>query len=297
MSLKKTKEKFVEEAITVHGDKYDYSLVNYKNNGTKITIICKIHGEFNQQPRHHLHGSGCPTCYGTKLLNNHEFINYAKIIHGDKYDYSKVQYIGANKKIKIKCKKHDFIFEQKPNNHLSLKQGCPLCSGTKKYTINEFINKSSKIHNDKYGYQLVDYKNNKTKVTILCPKHGFFKQTPYAHLKGNGCPTCNSSLGEITIERFLIENNIQYIKQHWFKDCRSILPLKFDFYLTEYNICIEFDGIYHFTPHWSDKNNINFNSAKERDRIKDRYCEEKNIKLLRIKYDDNIKEKMENIWN
>jgi hypothetical protein len=297
MSLRKTKEFFIEQAKKVHGDKYDYSLIDYKSNGTKINIICKIHGEFSQQPRHHLHGSGCPVCYGTKLYNNEEFISKAKKIHGDKYDYSNTQYNGAHTKIKIKCKKHDFIFEQKPNNHLSLKQGCPICSGTKKKSLYEFIDDAKKIHGDKYDYTPVEYKNSKTKIKIICKKHGLFEQTPNCHLHGSGCPTCKSSIGEISVENFLIKNNIKYIKQHWFKNCRNILPLKFDFYLIEHNICIEFDGVYHFKPHWSDNNSSNLKKSIERDMIKNRYCEENNIKLIRINYKDNVEEKLNNIWN
>ena len=176
---------FIEKSRTVHRDKYDYSMVEYVNNATKVKISCSEHGVFEQTPANHLNGNGCPKCGGTSKSNTLEFIEKSRTIHGDKYDYSEVDYINNKTKVKILCFQHG-AFEQTPNSHLSGK-GCPNC---KKSNIPAFIEKSRTIHGDKYDYSEVDYINNYTKVKISCSQHGIFEQSPNSHLKGHGCPTC-----------------------------------------------------------------------------------------------------------
>lgn len=119
-----------------------------------------------------------------------EFIKKAVSIHGDKYNYSRVRYINSSTKVEIICPIHG-SFWQTPNMHIGChKRGCPSCGGTKKMTIKEFVEKARKIHSDKYDYSLVEYKNNKAKVKLICPKHGLFEITPNQHLRGDGCPAC-----------------------------------------------------------------------------------------------------------
>jgi len=111
-----------------------------------------------------------------KKLTTKEFINRAEKIHRNKYDYSLVEYVNTKTKIKIICKKHG-IFEQTPNNHLCGKN-CPKCHDYNKLTTKEFINKAEKDHGNKYDYSLVEYVNTKTKIKIICKKHGIFEQKP-----------------------------------------------------------------------------------------------------------------------
>jgi hypothetical protein len=125
-NISSSTNEFIEKAIKIHNDKYDYSKVNYINSYTKIKIICKEHEEFEQLPNHHLSGSGCSKCSGTYQYSTNEFIEKAIKIHGSKYDYSKVNYINAKSKVIIICKEHG-EFEQQPNNHLN-GQGCSNCS-------------------------------------------------------------------------------------------------------------------------------------------------------------------------
>lgn len=125
-------KEFTQKAKEVHGDKYDYSLVDYKNNKTKIKIICPVHGVFEQKPTNHLQGHKCPECTalkGGRKKTTEEFIKEAKTIYGDKYDYSLVNYKGAHIKVKIICPKHG-VFEMSPNTHLHL-QGCRICKLSK----------------------------------------------------------------------------------------------------------------------------------------------------------------------
>jgi len=180
-----TTKEFIKKSKKVHGDKYDYSKVTYKNASTKIIIICKIHGEFEQMPNGHLCGKGCFLCGIKKRSDNitstvKDFMKKARVSHGGRYDYSKMIYINSKTKITITCKEHG-EFRQSPNSHLS-RHGCPKCKGL---TTEEFIEKSQKVHGDKYDYSNVEYKKCDTKVKIICEIHGEFKQRASSHLQGS----------------------------------------------------------------------------------------------------------------
>jgi hypothetical protein len=192
-------EQFIIEAIQVHGYKYDYSKVEYKKAIDKIIIICKKHGEFLQQSNLHLMGSGCVKCFRDRnpLLqrsNSNEFISKAIEIHGNIYDYSKVEYIKSNEKVIIICKYHgDFL--QSPNKHLQ--GGCKLCgfskqANTRSKPKDKFIIEAIEKHGDIYDYSKVEYKNNMSKIIIICKEHGDFLQVAGSHLQGHGCKKCST---------------------------------------------------------------------------------------------------------
>lgn len=230
-----------------------------------------------------------------KKLTTEEFIEKAKLIHGDTYDYSFVEYINNKTKVNIICHEHG-IFQQQPNNHITNKQRCPKCSElilnefnkSKSSNINEFITKSRLIHGDTYDYSLVNYINKKTKVKIICSKHGVFEQQPKHHLIKSGCPKCRKSKGELLIENILKINNIKYETQKTFDKCKLTNKLPFDFYLPNHNICIEYDGEQHFKPIKVFGGEKRFIKQLETDRIKNNFCLEENINLFRIKYSDDI---------
>lgn len=228
MSKKLTTEEFIEKVTQAHGNKYDYSLVNYISNSTEIDIICSIHGIFRQQPKNHFQGKGCLQC----SINTR-----------------------ANKRRK---------------------------------TLNEFLSQSKNIHSDKYDYSFVKYKNDRTKVEIICKKHGSWLQKPGDHLMGKGCPICKESRGEKETGVFLSENNIKFIREKIFLDCKNVRPLPFDFYLPDFNICIEYDGEQHFfnKPGWGGRAKLK--EIKKRDKIKTNYCIINNILLIRISFKENV---------
>ena len=208
----KTSKQFIEESMLIHGDKNNYSKVDYRNSSTKVIIICKTHGEIEQMPSSHLSGQGCYKCGNNILKTKEEFIIDSKKIFGDKYNYSKVEYKGAHKKVIICCSEHG-DFEIKPNCHLS-NQGCYKCGRkevSKKLSLNkeEFINKSIELHGNKYDYSKVEYNGNKTKVIIICKEHGEFLQKPNGHLSGDGCVKCsiitNADRNRKTLEQFIID--------------------------------------------------------------------------------------------
>lgn len=301
-----TTNQFVEKANQVHSFKYDYSQVKYINSKTKVKIVCLEHGEFNQSPSNHLNGQGCKECYlKNKPYSQSIFIEKAKKIHGNKYDYSKVEYINGRTKVKIICPEHG-EFEQRPANHI-VGAGCPKCHPLKQpLTIEQFIEKSNIIHNFKYDYSKSIYINSSIKIEIICNKHGAFLQTPQNHLSGAGCPKCNQSKGELKIKEWLDKNKIKYESQKKFNDCinpqtNRILP--FDFYLTDFNICIEYDGEQHFKPTFPkynlEKAKINLEKQKYFDHLKNQYCIKNNIKIIRIPYSRfrNIEKVLDNEFN
>ena len=197
-------EEFIQKAIFVHGDCYDYSKTVYINCHTKVYIICKIHGGFWQYPWNHLQGMcGCKDCHKIVLSKNKKsntdvFITKANKVHKNKYDYSEVVYIDARTDVKIICPIHG-EFWQKPYLHL-LGSGCKICgrikiSESRKDTLEEFIEKSNLIHKNKYNYgEIIDYEGARSHVDIICPIHGKFSQLAANHLKGCGCPICAQEL-------------------------------------------------------------------------------------------------------
>lgn len=188
LMIKITREKFLEKVIKLHGLKYDYTFVDYVNNTTKIKIICQIHGMFLQRPVNHLKGKGCDKCGGTSDLTAEKFKEKCIKIHNKKYDYLLTEYKSYNSKIIIICPDHG-IFFQTPRNHLQ-GRGCPKCGKTNVISTQEFIEKASKVHKEKYDYCLSNYINAKTKVKIICRTHGEFKQIPSDHFNGRGCSKC-----------------------------------------------------------------------------------------------------------
>ena len=205
-----TKEEFINRAIAIHGDKYDYSKTVYVNSRTKVCIICNKCGcEFWQKPSFHItRGDGCPMCNPHHKMNTDEFIQKAVKKHGDKYDYSLVEYLGAETKVKIICSKHG-VFEQTPAAHIA-GQGCPECKNeiTSKIhskTQEEFLRQAIMTHGDKYNYSNVVYKGSQIKVCIKCNICGKeFWQTPDNHVhQKHGCTWCSGK--KKTTESFIEE--------------------------------------------------------------------------------------------
>jgi len=226
-----------------------------------------------------------------KLRNTEEFIFRSKILHGNKYDYSLVEYIESKKHVKIICPKHG-VFVQTPNLHLQ-GGGCFFCKdGTLrehfKLTIEEFSLKANIVHNGKYDYSKVVYVNNKTKVEIICPKHGSFLQVPNRHLRGDGCPVCHESHGEREISKILELFNVPFIRQKTFPSCKIKYKLRFDFYLIDFNILIEYHGEQHYFPSERFGGFSTFIDRKLKDEYKEKWAEQNNITLKIYKYNDTI---------
>ena len=293
----KTTEQFIEDANKIHNNLYDYSKVEYINTNEKIKIICIKHGEFTQKAANHLLGKGCKKCQiNNQTKTTEKFVEEANLTHNNYYDYSKSIYKKRDELIIIICPNHG-EFNQTPLKHLTTK-GCMICYNKTK-TTEKFIEEANLVHNYLYDYSKTYYINCKEKVIITCKKHGEFEQIPLNHLKMVGCPNCSNSKGALKIKNILDINNIEYIQEMKFNDCRNKNPLPFDFYLPEYKTCIEFDGRQHFESieHWEGDNGLL--KIKKNDSIKNEYCKDNDIKLIRIPYYeiDNIEDKLFCIFN
>lgn len=194
---------FIERAKKIHGNKYDYSKVEYKYAREKVCIICPTHGEFWQTPNHHLNGSGCPKC-ANKNKTKEEWIESFEKTHGKKYNYSKSDFENRDEKgrICIICPTHG-EFWQKPSKHLG-GRGCEKCGGTKKMTNEEYIKKCKEKHKNRCTYEKTKYINSATPIIVTCKKHGDFEVNPRTHLNHYGCPKCNkfsNTKTEVFIEK------------------------------------------------------------------------------------------------
>lgn len=227
-----------------------------------------------------------------KRLTTEQFIEKAKQIYGDRFDYSKTEYINATTKLTITCRIHG-DFKVLPQHHIrkdnSAKTGCKLCgkeaiNRNRRFTQEQFLERVKGIEGLSFDKSV--YKNKRESIIVTCKIHGDYKTTPDVLFKGCSCPKCKLSYGETFIENILKRFNIIYFRQQSFPGLRYKKPLKFDFYLPSYNLCIEYDGEQHYKPieYWGGEKNYEVSQLK--DNLKKDFCKKNNISLLRIRYDD-----------
>jgi very-short-patch-repair endonuclease len=296
-----SKEKFLNKAKEKFSNKFNYDDISYRDYFSEIILSCNKHGEFVQSPKKHLHSlSGCPRCDKEEKIKKYNEKQRKKVVekifllYGEIIDCSVFEYNGYRNDAYFICKTHG-LFSTRLNHFLD-GHGCRKCGiermkKAQSYDTDWFLNKAKEIHGDTYDYSLVSYTSTDGVVQIGCKIHGIFEQTPYRHIyKRAGCQICKESKGERQIWMVLKELNIDFIKQKTFCDCKGILPLRFDFYLIDQNVCIEFDGEQHFRSVF----NWDFENTKNHDDIKNKFCEENGIMLLRIPYYefDKIREKI-----
>lgn len=278
-------EMFQSKSDEIH--KHEYEILEFRSGNEYVKIKHKLCGEiFNQIGNKHLSGNRCPNCYINKKLTKEQIIERSNSLWKFEYEFlsDSIEY---SKKACIKHKKCGYEYEQLVSSHL-IGYGCPKCAGNAPLTKELVQEKSDKINNFEYEI-LSDPKGAFSKIEIkhkLCGR--VFTQKVNDHFSGCGCSVCNQSKKENFIESILNSSNILHEKQKTFEDCKFKNKLKFDFYLPEYNVCIEFDGIQHFKP-------INFFGGKKafdlqiiKDNIKNEYCLNKKIKLIRFNYEQDI---------
>lgn len=295
---KLTTNDWIIKARQFHGNKYDYSKVNYIDAKTKVCIICPEHGEFWQTPDAHARknkAQGCPKCKIENLkeiqsLTPEEFTNRANKIHNNFYTYDNCNYVSMRSIINITCPIHG-KFSQLASNHISGK-GCLECGKLKtsnklKLSQEDYINRVKKLHPD-YNYSETIYTGMTNSIKYVCPKHGVIEQNAADHYYSEaGCPKCNQSKGENLVARYLDINNVNYIQQYKVEVPENIRKSKYifvDFYLPEYNCFIEYNGIQHYNPVKQFGGKLKFEEQKIRDLYLKEYCNINNINLLEIPY-------------
>jgi len=221
------------------------------------------------------------------FLTTEQFIKKARAVHGDRFDYSKVIYLGRKNRIIIICPIHG-EFLQRPDHHLQ-GHSCTKCRSDKITTLKklsqeEFIKRSNIIHNNFYSYLNAIYTGIFDKLIITCPIHGDFEQTPANHINHKqGCPNCKASKGELAIKAILDKHNIKYVREFMLPEIVSLL--KYDFYLPDHNLLIEFHGgqHYNFIPYFHETED-NFLKQKERDIFKKDFAHRFKYKFLEFNY-------------
>lgn len=261
----------------------------------KYVFHCEIHGRIEKNKSQIYKGQICGECRkieNRKNLFNKE-LNKMKELHNNRFEYPDyIDLVGVKTKITIRCIEHDYTFKYFKSVHTQTKYGgCIHClKQYKNFGIKEqdqLIEQFKSVHGNRYGYNNVIYQNSNIKVSITCHKHGDFEQTTGSHLSGSGCPKCKHSSGEKLIQSLLKKMEIKYTSEKSFYGCKNdktgkLLP--FDIYVPEFHTCIEFDGHQHFIPveRWGGEDSLK--EVQYRDNIKDVYCKNNDINLIRIPY-------------
>ena len=283
-----TREDIIKKFIEVHDNRYDYSKFEYRRMKDKSTIICRLHGEFQQSPQKHISGQGCPICGNisknkNRTISKEVFIERANKIHNGKFDYSKVEFTNMHDKIQIICPEHG-VFEQVAYDHLG-GHGCPECATYQnKIKLEDFIKRSNEIHNNKYDYSKVKIDGTKSDITVICPTHGEFKQNVGIHLKGCGCPRCGRSISKNEQEiyefvcKLIGEGNV--IRRN-----RCVLSnnKEIDIYIPDKKIGIEYNGVLWHSEKYGKDRYYHLNKLEE--------CNKKGIQLIQIFEDEYLDKK------
>lgn len=290
-------EKIIEQFKKIHGDRYDYSKVNYLNTDSNIIIICRKHGPFLQTPHRHKNGSNCGQCMielnsQKRILSFSEVMKRFKKKHGNKYDYSKVNYSNPEQKVLIICPTHG-EFLQTPRNHFT--SGCNECGneliGFKaRKKQKDFIVESKKVHGNRYDYSKVNYRGASSEVSIICSKHGGFTQRPTNHLRGHGCPECGKNQISEPMFRQILEDYVSRfgilqfpnVRPEWLRNPETNRPLELDCFNEKIGLAFEIQGRQHYEPieRWGGQKE--FAKIIRRDNHKLTECRKRGVQLFRI---------------
>ena len=289
-TLRYNKERVIEEIVKILPPTITHRIEHYSSSADRLNFTCSIHGNFTQTLQHLRNGKFCPKCGhirgGDKTRSSTDkFIAQSKKCHGDRYIYDKTIYVNTDTPLTVTCRKHG-DFTTWPRNHYN-GANCPKCNVESirdrcVKDVEKFKEEGAKKHNNFYTYDnVINYVNNKTDVMVTCPLHGDFPVRPDNHLGGlSGCPICKQSKGEKKISDLLTSMDIVFKRQYTIPNSN----FRYDFYLPEYNMLIEYDGALHFkaVEHFGGEAHLNL--TKYRDLMKNRLAKKNGYILLRIHY-------------
>lgn len=280
-------DEFIRRSIEIHGPRYGYEKVIYRNALTKVILVCPEHGDFEQLPSQHVRGQGCRACGITRrtLASRNDtswFVEEARKVHGDRFDYSETEYVTSADKVTYRCREHGEV-RILPHGHLN-GIGCPTCSFevaglARRTSFEDFVAKADQVHEGRYTYLEEGYTDSKTPTPIVCAEHGIFYQQPNGHLGGHGCRACSGSNGENAVADYLLSLGVQV--ERW---DREILDGKeLDLLLPDHGLAIEYNGLrYHSS--WAEPHRGE-DWVRNHQKWKQEQCASKSIRLLHY-YED-----------
>ena len=302
MSRKKTHKEYVQELALKNSN---VNVVGkYIDSHTPILHRCIVHDVlWKTTPARALQGVGCPECKKyrfreSRCKTHQQYVAEASDINSDIVVIG--EYVDSTTPIEHYCNKHNVLWTAAPDSILH-GHGCIECGKEKtrqktKKLHDEYIEQLNKINPNIEVIE--EYVNANVAILHQCKIDGYqWYARPGNILFGKGCPHCKESNGERQVRQWLEKCNIEYVYQKTFSDCRDIKVLPFDFYIPEYNACIEYDGEQHFRPvRFNGKDNDlalkQFKKTRKHDEIKNQYCQNHNIHLLRIPYTANVEEEL-----
>ena len=283
-----------------HGYTYEYDESTFVNVSTPMTLFCKKHGAFNQKPVSHKNGRGCSKCgrdriKASLLTSWNDVLRSFKKIHGNRFTYNSKSYKDLDTSMEMFCSLHG-KFLQTPKNHRngSKCNECAIIESSQKRILpwSDVLKSFKSVHRDEYDYVESTYISTDENMEIICKKHGSFFQDPAGHKNGRGCPICKSSRGEKAIGHYLMDRDIQFIHQ---KKYRDLGKKRFDIYVIELNLIIEYHGRQHFMPIDFFGGEEAFQMGKKNDNIKQQYCIDNHINYEVIRYDEDVETRMDAI--
>lgn len=292
MGKRKTHDEYVLELSQINPDVEVIGL--YSGSNIKITHKCKIDGYvWDTQPNILLMGHKCPKCSGRVAISHSEYVE--KVLNVNPNIEVVELYRGARNKILHRCKIDGYEWEITPD-HILRGIGCPLCSGKLRKTHEQYVQEV--FNTNPYIEVLEEYISYKTPILHRCRIDGHqWHACPSNILFGTGCPRCKMSHGEREISNWLDNHCIIFESQKTFDGCKNTKLLPFDFYLPQYNACIEYDGEQHYQSINYFGGREKLEKTRQRDALKTSYCLTNNITLLRIRYDENIADILDNFFN
>ena len=289
-SAKRTDAQFKQEVYNLVGNEYTF-LDTYVNAKTKIRVKHNKCGHiYKVKPSHFLEGTRCPRCAKLSLSNklsksDNQFKQEVYNLVGNEYTFLDT-YVNATTKLKVKHNKCGKIYNVLPSNFLKGNR-CPYCNGNAKKTGARFKQEVQDLVGDEYTV-LGSYINTNTKIKI---KHNIcgtvYKVRPHTFLEGYRCPHCNSSKGELIINKILKSLDINYEYQKSFNDLRDVQPLSYDFYIPSQNILIEYQGQQHYEPVNCFGGKSRFAIQQKHDKLKAEYAKTNSYKLIAIPYTED----------
>lgn len=294
MPRKKTLEEIKQNLYDMYEDRYTVLSTVYNGSNYPLKLRCNIHNtEFSEKwNRVNMGRINCEMCkilkYKKSRTKTSEQYKQECIDRG--LDLPLEDYKGAKVKIKHICK-YKHIYEQTPNAHLNNGRRCTVCYDTPVKTPEEY---KQECIDKGLDLPVEDYINSSTPIFHKCNACGcVYKQAPGNHLYGQGCPPCRESRGEKHIRIYLDKHCIKYIPQNTFEGLKDKKSLSYDFYLPDYDILIEYQGIQHFkSVSFNGKDYTDLDKQKRHDRIKQRFAKDNGYKLLRPTYKTDTQEKI-----